>query len=597
MPCGCFGGGSKKKGKQGLEGPPKPPKLGLDEPVKEERVFQQEQTPVYTTPVQQDARPTSINEKLTGNGTVEKTPPSPPPPAVTTPQSDSVLVVDGGSTRSTGARCRAELYAKRREFFRPLYEVSLNSSSGGGRYYTPRSSNTLPSRGKRGGYHHMGDGTGGYFTPEGKYVSAEEAAAEGGRGRVENGEPMSFDGVTGITLEGQYVDADGRVVDRPARPLSQPSAEQWRELPAGDEGPQEEFLQKRQQIIQHQQPGGAPTPPPPPPAPKQVNPHFIEFQEKHHKILFDPEHQPQHRNTDPELAQKLVEERLTELDKLHNEVKDHYEKKMKNGPVDVDSLVEKYTEERWKKMVELWESEGLVVEGGIVVVDDKGNVIEREMKQSGDGGHVVEKVTRTVEKIGDDGEKIIETLESDGNRTVKVVESTKEIVRAGLPGTITTTEQILVERMTGSDAPTTIVTPPTPQIDLATRVPPLEMISEAAMDVADDKITIVETQNSVVMPLFETQNFEGMTSESLLQQMHDSVDRQMGGEEESQVPPQTCTPPPSPERDHRPTAPPVEDAGMVTSVCAGNTEEIVISKGSATPPPSPPLPAAADQQT
>ncbi|XP_018019515.1 uncharacterized protein LOC108675969 [Hyalella azteca] len=560
MPCGCFGGASKKKGKKGLDGPPKPPKLGLEEPVKEQQVTKQEQTPVYSS--QQDSRPTTINEKLTGNGTVEKTP---VPPAVTTPQSDSVLVVDGGSTRSTGARCRAELYAKRREFFRPLYEVSLNSTSN--RYATPRTSNTLPARGKRGGYI-MGDGTGGYFTAEGKYIGPEDAG--------ENRDPVSLDGVSGITLEGQYVDAEGRVVDRPARPMSQPSAEQWREIADQSDGlPQEEFILKRQEIIQHQQPSV----PIPPPAPKPVNPHFIEFQEKHHKILFDPEHQPQHRNTDPELAQKLVEERLTELDKLHNEVKDHYEKKMKNGPVDVDSLVEKYTEERWKKMVELWESEGLVVEGGIVVVDDKGNVVEREIKSNGEGGHVVEKVTRSVEKIGPDGERVVETVESDGHRTVRVVESSRAVTLSERPGTVTTTEEILVERLTtGYDDDalgpvTTIVTPPTPQIDISSRTSPFAEIA-AELNDPDEEISVETGAPADV----------------------EDGDHVELNHEDSPLAPQTCTPPPSPEQDHRST-PSVEEPSGLTAVCGAvsTDEELVIAKGSATPPPSPPLQSVGPQ--
>lgn len=647
MPCGCFGGGGKKKGspRGGSEAPPKPPKLPIEEPIK-----QQNQVSAYTVQPTGQSRPENgTTGGGTGNGPVNgtATPAAEPTAVVATPTSETQSAVDGASTKSSGARSRAELYAKRREFFRPLYDVSLSSTiPNSQRFTTPRSSNTLPSRGKRGAYL-MGDGNG-YFTAEGRYV-ANETGGNAGDG-TESSELMAGDdgrGADGSTSflvnnENQYVDEDGRVVDRPPRPTSQPSAiaGQWEELmdqEGGPAEPQDEFHQKHKQIIQQQQQPGFIPPPPP----KEVNPHYIEFQEKHHKILYDPESHQHHKPTDPELEQKLAENRLTELDKLHNEVQEHYEKRMKHGPVDVDSLVEQYTEDRWKKMVENWEREGLVVEGGIVVVDDKGNAVERKMTASPDGGHVVERITRVTERVNDEGETVIERIEQEGNKVVRVVETNREMIVDGdRLETVKHTEEILIEQF--NDNPptsvTTIVTPPTPQIDVSSKTTPLadltaDQIAAVERELEKDEQYTSEQQNpsnnyreDYLIEEEEAGDNEPlleMDEDDLLEKAHGVIERERLLEESpsssnppqpndrssddpyrvspppsppaspsQSVPPQTCTPPPSPQREHRAPSPPTED---ISIVCGGGQTDIVLTKSSATPPPSPPLQAAADQ--
>ena len=630
MPCGCFGGGGKKKGSsKGSEGPPKPPKILAEEPLKQQQI-EQKQTLAYTS--QPESLPLNGTTLSSGNGPVQlDTPLNCSSVTASTPQSDPQSMVDGSSTRSSGARSRAELCAKRREFFRPLYDVSLTGSNQ--RFATPRSSHTLPYRGKKGAFL-MGDESG-YFTAEGRYVAAEEQNPDGIR-YGGSGEHLPHDmmivGATSGNLEN-----DNSPVDRPNRPTSQPSgvAGQWEEIVDEEHAvPQDEFHQKHLEIIQHQQ--HKPSVPPPPPPPKEINPHFIEFQEKHHKILHDPESHNHHRNTDTEETQKLAEGKLTELDKLHNEVHDHYAKRMKNGPVDVDSLVEKYTEDRWKKMVEVWESEGLVVEGGMVIVDDKGIVVEREMKASNDGGHVVEKVTRIVEKIGDNGETITERIEKDGDTIVKVVETEGQYVFNGDgPETVMHTEEILVENFVQNEplegvTVTTIVTPPTPQIDISTRVTPLanvtaEQIAGVERDIAEFERYESEMMNSddfaneveesETEPLVELIGDDRLNNiqqvverERIIEQEDTTVDQDPSLYRVSPPPsppvaeepmvPTTCTPPPSPQRNHEQKSSPVLEKPL-TSVCSSLTEDddddiagnshLVLGKGSATPPPSPPL--------
>ena len=628
MPCGCFGGSKKKGSPRGSEGPPKPPKLLAEESVK-----QQHATPAYlnqpeSLPLNGNAPNSTksplLNSNVNGNSVVA---------APTTPQSEPITAVDGN--KSSGARSRAELYAKRREFFRPLYDVSLANSNQ--RFGTPRSFNTLPARGKKGTFL-IGDGSG-YFTAEGRYVAGnnEQNAPESGGIRYgSSGEQLPVDmnlsdsGTNFMLKEGHYVDSEGRVADRPHRPTSQPSAlaGQWEELMDQENAvPQDEFHQKHHQIIQHQHTQSIP---PPPPAPK-VNPHFVEFQETHHKILHDPESHAHHRNTDSELAQKSVENRLSELDKLHNEVQEHYEKRMKNGPVDVDSLVEKYTEDRWKKMVELWESEGLVVEGGMVVVDDTGNVVERKMKANNDGSHVVDKVTHIVESIGDDGEKITKRIEKQGDTIVKIVETKGEYKFSGeTPDTVKHTEEILVESFVQKEPfenfpVTTIVTPPTPQIDISSRVTPLADITTEEIDAVEQDIeefeqyeaqlnsndftnVVEESVNEPIVELVGDENFKNVQHVIERERIVETDDDRSGHDDPSPyrvsppptpppttsdeaMPPTTCTPPPSPQRGHEQKG----SSGLdMTSVCAAvlkddSDEENVLGKGSATPPPSPPM--------
>ena len=427
MPCGCFGGGSKKKSAlRGSEDSLRPPKLPAEQPINK----QQQQTPLTvveekTTLEHKGALNSKPQANNTGNGMVTTSEPN----ATTTPESKVQTEVDGN--KSSGARSRAELYAKRREFFRPLYDVSLNTSNQ--RFGTPRSSNTLPSRGKHGAFI-SGDGST-YFTADGNYNISGNIAD------TPENSLMSMDDDTSANK------SEPSVEERPPRPISQPSAiaGQWDEIVDDTRNePQDEFHQKHRQIIQHSATHTSQVPAPPPP-PKDINPHFVEFQEKHYKIFHEPESHVV-RKLDPETDRKLAEKRITELDKLHTEIHAHHEKRVRQGPVDIDSLVEKYTEERWKKMIDKWESEGLVVEGGIVVVDDKGNAVERSVKNL-DGNLVVSP------KIAD----LEDELRKSNNRTGKGSESMNVEPDFENLGVITRTEEILIEKV-NSNVPTTITT-------------------------------------------------------------------------------------------------------------------------------------------
>ena len=443
MPCGCFGGGGKKKGspRGGSEAPPKPPKL-LEEPIKEQQQIQQTVTPAYSSPPQQ-----TDPETPTQNGQVNHTTANGATP-MSTPQKDPDTPSEApSSTKSTGARSRAELYAKRREFFRPLYDVCLTSNSPNQKFMTPRAASTLPARGKKGGFV-IGDETG-YFTAEGRFVPADGPSSLGAnveeRGEILSSDGASLEDSSLVITDNQFMEVENRIqasADRPPRPTSQPTAPagQWDDdTPDGERPedlPQDEFHQKHHQIVQSQHSPSVPVPPPPP---KEINPHFVEFQEKHQKIVLENESLAK----DPKIAQKIVEKRLTELDKLHNEVKQNYEKRSKHGPIDVDSLVEKYTEERWKKMVEMWESEGLVVEGGMVVVDDQGNVVHRDMKPTNNAPEQqsTQKFSQITESVGPRGKTIIEKVERDGDQITKTIH-TQRVVENVEPITESVVEKI-----------------------------------------------------------------------------------------------------------------------------------------------------------
>lgn len=598
MPCGCFGGGTKKKGSpRNSEPPPKPPKLLEEIPIKQDAA-----SPVYTSQPesQTDSPGKQGNGQLANSTAVNGSP-------VTTPISTS-LSLDAGSTRSSGARSRAELYAKRREFFKPLYDVSL-SATPNQKFGTPRTANTLPARGKKGGFV-LGDETG-YFTADGKFFSADGHTDTSHHQR----DVLSSDGGSiedsSLTLpsEGQLVENEEKGnSDRPTRPTSQPSgpAGQWDDIMDGrstPEQPKDEFHQKHQQILSH----ASPTVPLPPPPPKEMNPHFVEFQEKHHKIVRDPDHE----NKDPKITQRIVEKRLTELDKLHNEVQDHYEKRMKHGPVDVDSLVEKYTEDRWRKMVEMWEAEGLVVEGGMVVVDEQGNIVQREISPVRES--TFSKVQNVTESEGPKCEKVVEHFENGGEKVVRVTETRKEVSENEDGVTVVKhTETVMVEKMVENSEPTpkTVITPPTPQpaVDepslTKSRVeePPEEYENEILKEQYDDNIVEINSdddmQHSNGDHVNEKQdyNHDHELSEQILSDPSSyrvSPPPSPPLPKSSQTPPQTCTPPPSPQRERSPQV--QEDAKDMTTIgsSAGCGRE-QSATASATPPPSPPIGASND---
>lgn len=564
MPCGCFGGGSKKKGSpRDSEDYPRQPRLA-NEPVKEQKEIPQITASVCQS--QPDSREKTENE-LIGNGELNKANGSVP----TTPTNQGITEVD---SKSSGAKSRAELYAKRREFFRPLYDVSLNSTNPNQRFTTPRSVNTLPARGKKGGFV-IGDETG-YFTKEGKFVSSngQTNPFDGDGGDVLSSDGTSVEGSSLLIVDHQEVDVNINTANRPSRPTSQPSgpAGQWDDI-LDDESsvPKDEFHQKHHEILQTQHSPSIPAPPPQP----EINPHFIEFQEKHHKILHESEGQLK----DPKVTQKIVEKKLTELDKLHNEIQGHYEKRMKHGPIDVDSLVERYTEDRWKKMVEMWESEGLIVEGGMVVVDEQGQVVQREINQE-NPNQMTQKTVSIVktESVPDDNDRI---------------------------SVVKHTETILVEKTVDNNSQpitdvtvTTVITPPTPQPGTVMEEPyfTTEKVTDEPRLIEESAETQVQeeeliTEELVNMPSDENLNKikrvseKERTIESAEQILTEAATYQVTSPPSSSDQPQTCTPPPSPTRE----------LADPSTLLEGNTpvREALGGEGavSATPPPSPPLEA------
>jgi len=495
MPCGCFGGGKKKKDAKKPEElqPLKPPKLPAEEPAVRGEIKQEVAAVPKSLPLNGSVQVESPIVAKESPVAVE----SPVETSVTTPQSD--LSATDGSIRSSGARSRSELYAKRREFFKPLYDVNVNAG-GGKMFATPRSSHTLPSRGKKAVYP-MGDGSG-YFTADGKYIEGQPPP------------PAEAETVTerlhGRANEGDANGADGSgVVERPPRPNSQPNAlaGQWGDIVSEEHGgeiPQDEFHIKHQQIIQQQHP---PAPPPLPEPKKEINPHFIEFKETHHKILNEADGSSHHiRNIDPEGDKILAEKRLTALDRLHNEVQEHYAKRVKDGPVDVDSIVHKYSEDRWKRMVEMWESEGLVVEGGMVVIDEKGNAQQQGLP--GIEATPVETVTCVSKKITkENGEEVVETFGD-----VNAMNALKDLnFNDNNMITVKHTEEITIEQFNNNLSPnvssvTTIVTPPTPNLDKNTNKSPLDEMLPATIE--DVNTPIIEEIESTKVEEVETVKIE-----------------------------------------------------------------------------------------
>jgi len=157
-------------------------------------------------------------------------------------------------------------------------------------------------------------------------------------------------------------------------------------------------------------------------------------------------------------------------------------------------------------MVEMWESEGLVVEGGMVVIDEKGNAQQQGLP--GIEATPVETVTCVSKKVTkENGEEVVETFGD-----VNAINALKDLnFNDNNMITVKHTEEITIEQFNNNLSPnvssvTTIVTPPTPNLDKNTNKSPLDEMLPATIE--DVNTTIIEEIESTKVEKVETVKIE-----------------------------------------------------------------------------------------